>query len=48
MVSLVLQAFEREGGGTIALGTHWAGDWVGCRAGVEVVMKGKNLGPAVL
>jgi hypothetical protein len=35
VVSLVPQAFEREGGGTIALGTLWTGDWVGCRADVE-------------
>lgn len=35
MVSLVSQAFEREGGGKIALGTHWTGDWVGRRADME-------------
>lgn len=48
MVSLVPQAFERECGGTKALGTRWTGDWVGCRALVKLVVKGKNLGPAVL
>jgi hypothetical protein len=48
VVSLVPQDFKGEGWGTKALGTHGTGDWMGCRADVELVMKGKNLGPAVL
>jgi hypothetical protein len=47
VVSLLPQAFEKECEGTIDFGTHWTGDWVDCRADVEVVIKGKNLGPAV-